>query len=284
LLVHCKPLHGRVVTAIRPIDVANFLNGIAVRAPHRAEAVRIAMRAVFAYARLTLEDSDVVLKDPTDPQRLQAAHYRTPEASGVHHPALPHEQVPAFMRELRAIPTLDARLLELTILTGHRVGAVRLMRFDQIDAKDRIWRVPRTQLKSARFLSGDHFRVPLSVRALEIVTEMRARSPQLELVFPDAHDMTTINLVRKICRAGPWTDPVSERNVSTHGFRTSFKGWAQKTRQDRAATELTLGHVYFGKIEARYQPDDLLAERRELLDAWNLYCSGATAEVQRLRA
>jgi hypothetical protein len=28
----------------------------------------------------------------------------------------------------------------------------------------------------------------------------------------------------------------------------------------------------------------LLAERRELLDAWGLYCSGATADVQRLRA
>ena len=46
----------------------------------------------------------------------------------------------------------------------------------------------------------------------------------------------------------------------------------------------SLGHVYFGKVEAKYQPDDLLAERRELLDAWSLHCSGATAEVQRLRA
>ena len=113
---------------------------------------------------------------------------------------------------------------------------------------------------------------------------MRALSPRSALVFPDSHDMTTINFVRKLCRAGSWTDPASGRNISTHGFRTSFKGWSQKTKQDRAATELSLGHVYFGKIEARYQADDLLAERRELLDAWCLYCSDATAEVQRLRA
>ena len=158
------------------------------------------------------------------------------------------------------------------------------MRFDQIDVDDRVWRVPRPQLKSARFLSGEYFRVPLSARAFEIIEEMRALSPRSALVFPDSHDMTTINLVRKLCRAGSWTDPASGRNISTHGFRTSLKGWAQKTKQDRAATELSLGHVYFGKIEARYQPDDLLAERRELLDAWCLYCSGATAEIQRLRA
>ena len=281
LLVHCQPLHNRALVDIRALDVANLLNEIATRAPYRVENVRTVIRTVFSYARLTLEDSDVVLKDPTDPQRLQAAHYRAPHASGRHHPALPHEQVPAFMRALRAIDSPDARLLELAILTGNRAGAVRLMRFDQIDPKDRVWRVPRPQLKTARFLSGEYFRVPLSARASEIIEDMHAGS---ELVFPDSHDMTTINLVRKLCRAGSWTDPASGRDISTHGFRTSLKGWAQKTKQDRAATELTLGHVYFSKIEALYQPDDLLAERRELLDAWSLYCSGATAEVRRLRA
>ena len=279
LLTHCQPLHGRAILDIRPIDVADLLNDIATRSPYRVEAVRNAMRSVFAYARLTLEDGDAVLKDPTDPQRLGAAHYRAPDASGRHHPALPYEQIPAFMRELRAIAAPDARLLEFTILTGNRAGEARAARFDQIAGA--VWRVPRSQLKTARFLSGEFFHVPLSARALEIIEEMRARSP---LVFPDAHDMTTINLVRKLCRASSWTDPASGRNISTHGFRTSFRGWAQKTRQDRAATELSLGHVFFGKIESRYQPDDLLAERRELLDAWSLYCSGTTADVRQLRA
>jgi integrase len=281
LLVHCQPLHNRALVDIRPLDVANLLNEAATRAPYRVEAVRIAMRSVFAYARLTFEDSDVVLRDPTERERLRAAHYRAPDPTGRHHPALPHERIPAFMRELRAIAAPDARLLEFAILTGNRAGEARAARFDQIDPKDRVWRVPRPQLKSARFLSGEFFHVPLSARAFEIIEEMRALSA---LVFPDSHDMTTINFLRKLCRAGSWTDPASGRDISTHGFRTSFKGWAQKTKQDRAATELSLGHVYFGKVEGKYQPDDLLAERRELLDAWCLYCSDATAEVQRLRA
>ena len=284
LLTHCRPLHGRAILDIRPLDVANLLNDIATRAPYRVEAVRMAMRSVFAYAKLTFEDSDVVLRDPTERDRLKAAHYQAPEASGRHHPALPYERIPAFMSALRAIAIPGARLLELAILTGNRAGAVRLMRFDQIILKNRVWLAPRSQLKSARFLSGEYFRVPLSARAIEVIEEMHARPSRSALVFPDARDMTTVNLVRKLCRAGSWTDPASGRDISTHGFRTSFKGWSQKTKQDRAATELSLGHVYFGKIEAQYQPDDLLAERRELLDAWCLYCSGATAEVQRLRA
>jgi integrase len=284
LLVHCQPLHSRAILNIRPLDVANLLNEIATRAPYRVEAVRIAMRSVFAYARLKLEDGDAVLKDPTEHERLKAAHYRAPEPTGRHHPALPYERIPAFMRELRAVDAPDARLLEFTILTGNRAGEARAARFDQINVKNPVWRVPRSQLKSARFLSGEFFHVPLSARAFEIIEEMRALSPRSALVFPDSHDMTTINFLRKLCRAGSWTDPASGRDISTHGFRTSFKGWSQKTKQDRAATELSLGHAYFGKIEGKYQPEDLLAERRELLDAWCLYCSGATAEVQRLRA
>jgi integrase len=284
LLVHCLPLHPRAIVDIRALEFADLLNEIATRAPYRVEAVRKAVRKVFAYAKLTLEDGDVILKDPTDPQRLQAAHYRAPEPSGRHHPALPYERIPAFMCELRAIDAPDARLLEFTILTGNRAGEARAARFDQIDVKGGVWRAPRSQLKSARFLSGEFFHVPLSARASEIIEEMRARLPRSTLVFPDSHDMTTIYFLRKLCRAGSWTDPASGRNISTHGFRTSFKGWAQKTKQDRAATELSLGHVYFGKVEGEYQPEDLLAERRELLDAWGLYCSGATADVQRLRA
>jgi integrase len=284
LMVRCQPLHSRAILDIRALDVADLLNRIAATAPYRVEAVRTAMRSVFAYARLTFEDSDVVLRDPTERDRLRAAHYRPPEASGRHYPALPHERIPAFMRAVRAVATPDARLLELTILTGNRAGSVRLMRFDQIDLETRVWRVPRPQLKTARFLSGEYFHVPLSNRSLAIIEEMRALSPRSELVFPDSHDMTTINFLRKLCRAGSWTDPASGKNITTHGFRTSLKGWAQKTKQDRAATELSLGHVYFGKVEALYHADDLLAERRELLDAWCLYCSGATAEIQRLRA
>ena len=77
------------------------------------------------------------------------------------------------------------RLLEFTILTGNRAGEARAARFHQIDAKDRVWRVPRSQLKSARFLSGEFFHVPLSARAFEIIEEMRALSPRSELVFLD---------------------------------------------------------------------------------------------------
>ena len=48
------------------------------------------------------------------------------EKAGVRHqPALPFARLPAFMTELRKMQGLPARLLELIILTGMRLDAVR---------------------------------------------------------------------------------------------------------------------------------------------------------------
>src|SRR5262249_61771640 len=48
------------------------------------------------------------------------------EKAGIRHqPALPFARLPAFMTELRKMPGLPARLLELIILTGMRLDAVR---------------------------------------------------------------------------------------------------------------------------------------------------------------
>lgn len=289
LRVHCAPLHNKPILQIGTRDIAGLLNAIAKSTPQRAEAVRTALRGVFAYAALELEDRGHALRNPMTPDLLRAAHY-VPKGSDGHHPALADEDAPEFLRALRAITTADALLLEFTILTVARAGAARLARFEQIDIEKLIWRVPRGQLKSARFFAGEHFRVPLASRALEIVEEARQRASNASpssFIFSGSetppNDMRTINLMRRMCRSRSWVDESSGRWVSTHGFRTSFRSWAHKTKRDRAATEVSLGHRYFGEVEARYLADDLLEERRKLLDEWASYCAGHSAEVIPLR-
>ena len=77
------------------------------------------------------------------------------------------------MNALRAIPSTDARLLEFIILTVSRAGAARLARFDQVELRSGVWRVPAAQMKDGRFRKGEPFVVPLAPRALEIVEGMR---------------------------------------------------------------------------------------------------------------
>jgi hypothetical protein len=54
-------------------------------------------------------------------------------------------------------------------------------------------------------------------------------------------------------------------------------------RKDRELAELTLGHRFYGSVEASYSRDHLLGERRKLLDEWARYCAGQSAEVIPMR-
>src|SRR5690606_970578 len=56
-----------------------------------------------------------------------------------HHAALPWQEVPAFMAELRKVGGMGARALEFAILTAARSGEVRFATWDEIDLDAKLW-------------------------------------------------------------------------------------------------------------------------------------------------
>ena len=190
LRVHARSFHNRTVADIGTRDVASLLKSIP--GPYLAERVRSALRGLFASVAIDMEDRGLSMRNPVSTDGLKAASY-VPSSSNAHHPALDPAEAPAFMNALRAIPTMDARLLEFTILTVARAGAARAARFDQIDIGAAVWRVPPEQLKD-RAHRTEAFLVPLSPRALAIVEEMRAIRPDSTLIFAGAGDTTLIKL------------------------------------------------------------------------------------------
>ncbi|MEO8723485.1 MAG: tyrosine-type recombinase/integrase [Sphingobium sp.] len=54
------------------------------------------------------------------------------------------------MAELRARDGIAAAALEFLILTGARVGEVRLAQWDQIDLEEAVWNVPQEIMKAGR--------------------------------------------------------------------------------------------------------------------------------------
>jgi integrase len=205
-----------------------------------------------------------------DPAALKAAGY-APRASEGNHAALDYKQAAAFIAELRANPSPIARLVEFAMLTVARVGAARAAQFEQIDVANVTWIVPAAQLKDRAHRKGKPFLVPLAPRALEIVEEMRARS-RSELIFDGMGGTAAIAFLR---RMSPRVDAISARPITVHGFRSTFRSWCQAEGKDRAATELSMGHRFYGPIEARYARDDLFDLRRELVLDWARYLDGA---------
>jgi integrase len=69
-------------------------------------------------------------------------------------------------------------------------------------------------------------------------------------------------------------------DFDVHGIRKSFTNWAYASGRFRdIAIELSLDHAYGNKIHRAYRDDQLVEERRELLQAWQNYCDGSSAEV-----
>src|SRR5215468_10379724 len=73
-------------------------------------------------------------------------------------PALPYDQVGAFMAELRQQPGTAARALEFAILNAATSGEVRGMRWDGGEVAGTVWTCPAGRMKG-----GKEHRVPLTV-------------------------------------------------------------------------------------------------------------------------
>lgn len=69
------------------------------------------------------------------------------------------------------------------------------------------------------------------------------------------------------------------RDAAVHGFRTAFRDWVgNETHFPREVAAAALAHVVGGKAEQAYRRSDALKKRRQLMQAWAIYCElkGAT--------
>jgi integrase len=183
-------------------------------------------------------------------------------ATDKHHPALPFSEIYEFMTKLRAEPGVAARALEFLILTAARTGEVREVRWSEIDLTAKVWTVPGERTKT-----GKEHRVPLSPRALELL-KAAPRESYSDLVFigvqkgkPLGH--SSMNEALKRLRP----------NVTTHGFRSTFRDWAAETTSyPNHVVEQALAHSIGNAVEA-YRRGDLLAKRAHLMADWARFCT-----------
>jgi integrase len=183
-----------------------------------------------------------------------------------HHPALPWQQIGAFMADLRAREGIAARALEFLILTAARSGEVRGMRWDEVE--DGCWTVPAERMKA-----GKEHRVPLSDSAIALLEKM----PRLgDYVFPGAKkgallsDMSLTAVLRRMSREG----------ITVHGFRSSFRMWAaEATNFPREVAEHALAHQLPDKVEAAYRRGDLYDKRKLLMQGWAEYVSRSLTDA-----
>jgi integrase len=182
-----------------------------------------------------------------------------------HHPALPYSEISEFMKVLRAIPGNSAAALEFLILTAARTSEVIFAKWAEVDFKNKLWIVRAARMKSRR----EH-RVPLSSAAIAVLKRMETEKG--EYVFPGRSPDAPLSNMALLMTLGR----MNRADVTAHGFRLTFRDWAaESTSFPSEVVEMALAHVIEGKTEGAYRRGDLLEKRRQLMDAWALFCEAA---------
>lgn len=181
-----------------------------------------------------------------------------------HHAALPYAEIPEFICQLNQQAGLSARALLLVILTACRTSEVLQAAWAEFDLDAAVWTIPAARMKARR----EH-KVPLSAQAVAILRS----TPQLlgsPYVFPGTRpgrplsQMAMAMLLRRMKLEG----------LTVHGFRSSFRDWAaEETSFPNMVAEMALAHTVSNAVEAAYRRGDLLAKRKELMQAWADYCT-----------
>lgn len=180
-----------------------------------------------------------------------------------HHKALPYEQIPELVAELRSRQAVAALALEFTILTAARTNEVLGARWSEIDLENAVWIIPPKRMKA-----GKEHRVPLAPRTIEILkatVELRK-----SWLFPSASGgklsgMAMSMLLRRM-----------QVDVTVHGFRSTFRDWAAEcTDYAHEVQEMALAHTIGNKVERAYRRGDMFEKRRQLMAEWATYSSTA---------
>ncbi|MDR3461707.1 MAG: integrase arm-type DNA-binding domain-containing protein [Beijerinckiaceae bacterium] len=259
LTTYAAPLRELPIDRVTTEDVLGVLKPIWSTKPETASRLRGRIETVLNAAKAKgLRAGDNPAAWTGHLKNLLPARTRL---SRGHHAALAIDAVPPFVAKLRATDGVSARALEFTILTAVRTGEALGAKWHEIDFGRALWTIPAGRMKAA----VEH-RVPLCNRAIEILAAMR-KIRSSDYIFAGAKpgsSLSNMALAMTLRRLG--TD------VTTHGFRSTFRDWAsERTTFPPDVCEMALAHTIANKVEAAYRRGDLFEKRRELMEAWSLF-------------
>ena len=249
------------IDTIGKADVLVCLTPVWASKAETARRVRQRIRSVFSWAMA----HDYIQHNPAG-EGIDAALPAMPRIKA-HHRSLPYQEVPALLEAIDATRASIANKLcmRFVILTACRSGEARWAAWDEVDLETATW-----TLGGERMKGGKAHRVPLSDSTLDVLGAAASIYDGSGLVFPSPvrpgrplSDMTLTKILRD--------NRLADR-ATVHGFRSSFRIWAEeRTSASHAAMELALAHAVGSAVEQAYMRSDLLEQRRELMQQWADY-------------
>jgi integrase len=260
---YCASLRSLPVQAIDVPLVLSVLQPVWYEKPETAGRLRNRIESVLDWA------TAAGLRVGDNPAALKMVGKLLPRAKATKEPhaALDYRQLAAFITTLRARHGSQARALEFAILTCARSAEVLHAEWKEIDWEDKLWTVPVSRMKG-----GKEHRQPLSPAAIALLRQL-PREADNPYVFISSRPGLPLakDALRKMLKA-------LGCKVTPHGFRATFRTWAQeRTSFPDIVAEMALAHSVGSETVKAYRRGELMDKRRKLLDAWAAYCASPAA-------
>ena len=265
LTTHAAALHKQGIKQITTRDVYETLIPIWGTKTETASRTRLYTEAVFSWAiAMQFRDGPNPATWRGNLDQLLTAKERVKPSKN--HAALPWQEVPELMKKLRNLNTPASYLTEFIILTASRSGEARGALWEEVDLKNEVWSISAERMKMKR----PHI-VPLVGAAKSIISN-RLEYKGRELVFENASNKKAFSYNAPMVTLRK----LGYNNITTHGFRSSFKTWAlEATSFPTQAVEFALAHETKNTVERAYiRGNKMLDKRREVMRSWDSFCDG----------
>ncbi len=258
-----RPIIGdREVDTIEVDDVLRVLKPIWLKTPETAKRVQGRLENIFDFAIVRgyrKSDNPARGRGHLDKVLLPRAKVRAIR----HHPALAYADMPAFWSELESLGGVSVTALRFTILTACRTSEVLNATWDEIDGK--VWTIPAERMKARH----EH-RVPLSKAASAVLRSVPRIEPYIFAGRFHNRPISNMTMLKVL------QQHMGRSDLTVHGFRSSFRDWAEETTGFPARVcEAALAHTVGDKNVAAYQRGDLFEKRIKLMGAWAAHCTVA---------
>lgn len=270
---HFAPLRSKKLADVTKKDVLDVLKPLWAEKYVTASRSRERLERLFNHAGQNHAFDGL---NPAEMRHFNAVLTRPKTMAKGHHAAIPHNEIAAFIAALRVRQgeSLAALMVEFISLTACRTGEARFAIWSEIDFERAIWQIPAERMKMRR----PHV-VPLTLRALAILAEVKARHPATQTpegvqpadyVFVAGRgkplsEMSGLMLLRRM---------KGYETFTVHGMRATFKSWAMaETEFPRELVEESLAHA-LGAVEAAYARVSAVERRRQLMLAWAAHLDG----------
>jgi integrase len=184
-----------------------------------------------------------------------------------HQPSLEWERAPALWQWLMTCDVHEdvRQMVMVLILSGKRTKEVRFVEWADLDLEAGIWTSQREHMKMRR-----SHRIPISDQLSVVYENMYLMNGHASQVF--VRPRNNCGVIPD--NAGLAVIKTFDPETTAHGLRTTFRTWARKqNKYAHDVMETALSHEK-DTLVAAYMRDDLIEERRVLMQDWADYVTG----------